>query len=73
VNGPVRSVEVESIEWKVGNDPFGDLAHVLVFDEEIAGRAAAPAHKRSPWPVLAGGMLIELRRDPALDVARQLG
>jgi hypothetical protein len=41
VNGPVRSVEVESVEWQVGDDPFGNLAHVFVFDDEIAG----PRHR----------------------------
>lgn len=73
MDGSVTSVEVQAVERCVGDDPFRHLAHVFVFDDEIAGRAAALAHKCSPWPALAGGMLIELRRDPALNVARQLG
>lgn len=73
MNRPIPSIEIQAVERQVGNDPFGDLMHIFVFDEEIAGRAAAPTHKYSPWPAFAGGMLIELRRNSTLDVARQLG
>jgi hypothetical protein len=33
----------------MGDDPFRDLAHVFVLDEEIAGRAAAFANECASW------------------------
>jgi hypothetical protein len=71
VDWAVGAVEVEPVERQVGDDPFRDLAHVFVLDEEIAGRAAAFANECASGTAFAGSMLIKFRRNTALDVPRE--
>lgn len=58
VNRAFVSIEIKPIKCTVRRNPSGDLAHVLVLDEEVRGSAQSLANRLSVTPDLTRRMLI---------------
>src|SRR5690606_23579639 len=71
VQRPACTVKIDAVELTVVRDPSGHLDHVFVSDDEIHCCAASLANKRTRALDLAGGVLVEFRRDARTDMASQ--